>query len=83
MKTIFIITILMSITGYIVTKLGQKHAMLFAMLIPIMICIDAFIIYTQYIHIPFQSAPDNHNIMTGVMLGTLTKIIIFLNYESN
>ena len=73
----------MSITGYIVTKLGQKHAMLFAMLIPIMICIDAFIIYTQYIHIPFQSAPDNHNIMTGVMLGTLTKIIIFLNYESN
>ena len=83
MKTIFIITILMSITGYIVTKLGQKHAMLFAMLIPIMVCIDAFIIYTQYIHIPFQSAPDNHNIMTGVMLGTLTKIIIFLNYESN
>ena len=73
----------MSITGYIVTKLGQKHAMLFAMLIPIMICTDAFIIYTQYIHIPFQSAPDNHNIMTGVMLGTLTKIIIFLNYESN
>ena len=73
----------MSITGYIVTKLGQKHAMLFAMLIPIMVCIDAFIIYTQYIHIPFQSAPNNHDIMTGVVLGTLTKIIIFLNYESN
>ena len=83
MKTIFIITLLMSFTGYLVTKLGQKHTMLFAMLIPIMMCTDAFIIYTQYIHIPFQSAPDNHNIMTGVMLGTLTKIIIFLNYESN
>jgi len=73
----------MSLTGYMVTKLGQKHAMLFAMLVPIMMCIDAFIIYTQYIHIPFQSAPNNHDIMTGVVLGTLTKIIIFLNYESD
>ena len=68
----------MSVTGYLVTKLGQKHAMLFAMLVPIMMCVDAFIIYTQYIHIPFQSAPDNHNIMTGVMLGTLTLSLIHI-----
>ena len=83
MKTILIITLLMSLTGYIVNKIGQQHIMLFAMLVPIMICADAFIIYTQYIHIPFQSAPDNNNIMTGIMLGTLSKIIIFLNNESN
>ena len=66
----------MSVTGYLVTKLGQKHAILFTALIPMMLVIDALTIYLQY-------NTNNKTIMTGVMLGTLIKIIIFLNNESN
>ena len=76
MKTILLTTILMSLTGYIVAKLGQKHTILFTALIPMMLVIDALTIYLQY-------NTNNKAIMTGVMIGTLSKIIIFLNNESN
>lgn len=66
----------MSLTGYTVNKLGQKHTILFIALIPLMLVIDAVTIYLQY-------NTNNKIIMTGVMIGTLSKIIIFLNNESN
>ena len=63
----------MSLTGYIVIQLG-KHIIMFALLMPLMIILDGLSIYSQHYM-------DNIDIITGVMTGTLSKIIIFLKNE--
>jgi len=78
MITILMIGCLLSLTGFITIIIGKHEIIWFALMVPFMIIIDGIIIYGHAV-----LGAEDLNIMTGIMLGTLTKIIIFLLYEGN
>ena len=72
----FIIALLMTLTGYMVALVGDWIKRIIIVPIICMILFDSLVIFMYY-----SLGTSKLQMMTGIMLGTILKIIVFILYQ--
>jgi len=72
----FIIALLMTLTGYMVALVGDWIKRIIIVPIICMILFDSLVIFMYY-----SLGTSKLQMMTGIMLGTILKIITFILYQ--
>ena len=74
--TIILITFLMILSAFFLCLMGDYLKQYMIITLPIMFLFDAMIIYTYY-----KLGMAKFDIASGVLVGTISKVIIFLLYQ--
>ena len=74
--TIILITFLMILSAFCLCLMGDYLKQYMVITLPVMFLFDAMNIYTYY-----KLGMAKFDISTGILLGTISKVIIFLLYQ--
>ena len=74
--TIILITFLMMLSAFCLCLMGDYLKQYMVITLPIMFLFDTIIIYTYY-----KLGMTKFDIASGVLIGTISKVIIFLLYQ--